>query len=271
MNIAEMIQNIATSSAIVLSVMYIVGGLIVNLNLARRGLVEYQILKVKYLVVGIIFLLQVIGVFVFACLPALLLSLIDTNNLYFYEILNIVSMLASISLLLAWARLTASSKSYFTSWSYWFIASSIGYLFPALQVFREILFPLHHVLRMVINGQAVLTAILTFLAQIYHFSAFYYGVPSKFVGSLDPIGIGIPSRIKIACTSENSALLKNLGVSVNKQNVTGELFLIDETDNNYIVAFELLPAEKSHLGTLKIDKSIVKAILFLTDGNDSQQ
>jgi len=52
----QLFQNIATVSALVVGITYIIGGLIVNLNLTRRGLVEYQILKVKYLVVGIIFL-----------------------------------------------------------------------------------------------------------------------------------------------------------------------------------------------------------------------
>jgi len=37
MNIGEIIQNVATGSAVVLGITYIVGGLIVNLNLARRG------------------------------------------------------------------------------------------------------------------------------------------------------------------------------------------------------------------------------------------
>ena len=51
MNIGEIIQNIATGGAALLGLIYIIGGLIVNLNLTRRGIVEYQILKVKYLAV----------------------------------------------------------------------------------------------------------------------------------------------------------------------------------------------------------------------------
>jgi hypothetical protein len=48
MDIGNSIQNIVAASAVMLGFTYIVGGLIVNLNLARRGVVEYQILKVKY-------------------------------------------------------------------------------------------------------------------------------------------------------------------------------------------------------------------------------
>ena len=64
MNIGEIIQNLATGGAVVLGIIYIIGGLIVNLNLTRRGIVEYQILKVKYLAVGMIFMFQFFGVIV---------------------------------------------------------------------------------------------------------------------------------------------------------------------------------------------------------------
>ena len=74
MTVADIIQNVATGSVVIIGITYIIGGLIVNLNLARRGLVEYQVLKVKYLVVGIIFLLQLTGVLMFTCIPAFLLG-----------------------------------------------------------------------------------------------------------------------------------------------------------------------------------------------------
>jgi hypothetical protein len=74
MKIGEIIQNIATGGAALLGITYVVGGLIVNLNLARRGLVEYQILKVKYLPVGFIFLFQFMGVVLFTGVFAFLLT-----------------------------------------------------------------------------------------------------------------------------------------------------------------------------------------------------
>ena len=56
----SILQTILSGSALVLGFMYLVGGLIVNLNLARRGIIEYQILKVNYLVVGLISLVSLI-------------------------------------------------------------------------------------------------------------------------------------------------------------------------------------------------------------------
>lgn len=265
MDLIEFIQNLATASAVVLGITYIIGGLIVNLNLARRGLVEYQILKVKYLVVGIIFLLQTAGVFVFASLPALLIATRNINDIYILEIINIVSMLSGIGLLYAWARLTTSSNSFFRSWWFWFFASALGYLFPAMQVIRVYLFPVDNVIRQVVNGQAAMTAVLTFLAQVYHYSAFYYGTAGM-MGARDPIGMGIPSRIRLSCTPENAALLRNLGAPMTERNVSETVYLLDETDSSYIVALSPHADAPGVVGTLKVDKSLVKAILFLPAG-----
>jgi hypothetical protein len=256
----QFIQNIATGGAIFVSITYIVGGLIVNLNLARRGLVEYQILKVKYLVVGIIFLLQAIGVFTFAAIPGLALTLAQIESIYVLEIINIISMLASLSLLLAWARLGAGSI--FTGWTYWFLASSIGAIFPVMVLLRQLIFPLHHVVRYIILGQAVLTAVLTGMAQLYHYSAFYYG-RKHIAGALDPIGVGIPTRVRMAFDETEMRILENLGVLVKDNNITDDLFLIDETDRYYIISF--YHGKEDTERTVKIEKDSVKAILYRPD------
>lgn len=260
--IMQFIQNIATGSALFVGVTYIIGGLIVNLNLARRGLVEYQILKVKYLVVGIIFLLQSVGVFTFAAIPAFALAITRINSIYILEIINIASMLFSITLLLTWARLSIDSKSKLITWNYWFLASSVGAIFPVMVLFRHIFFPLTDFVRIVILSQAVLTAVLTVMAQIYHYSAFYYGRKHG-LGALDPIGVGIPTRVQIAFDEKEIRILENMGLSVQKNNITDDIHLIDETDQYYIIGFR--QKDEVHEKTLKVIKSSVKAILYRPD------
>lgn len=265
MNIAEIIQNIATGSAVALGLTYILGGLIVNLNLARRGIVEFQIVKVRYLVAGIIFLLQALGAYALAFIGAVAALLMDIPNEWL-QALNILSMIAAGSLLLAWVRLPSNTKSPFASWSYWLSAATLGAIFPALILVRHILVrPPMNFLEIVLVIQAMLTSLLTTVGQIYHYAAFYYGRPSGVVGALDPIGVGIPSRVRIACTRENIPLFKSLGIALDKQNVTQDLFLIDETDHNYILAFEAVPGADKSAGTIKMDKALVKAILFLPE------
>ena len=264
MNIGEIIQNVATGSAVVLGITYIVGGLIVNLNLARRGIVEFQIVKVKYLVAGLIFILQSLGCIILAVVLGVVVVVYEVPSVWLQGI-NIVSLLAALSLFVAWARLPSNSVSFFAGWRYWVIASVIGAAFPAIVFLRWSLLQRQlGVFEIVFMIQAFLTGALTLMGQIYHYAAFYYGKPSK-LGALDPIGVGIPSRIRIACTQETAALLKNLGVTFNKQNVTSDLFLVDETDHYYIVAFDSIPDQSKKTGTLKIDKSLVKAMLYTAD------
>lgn len=258
MNLSTLIQNVATGSAVILGLTYIVGGLIVNLNLTRRGLVEYQILKVKYLVVGIIFLLQAVGVFAFGGLPAFGL-LLWANNLVLIEIVNVVSMLAAITLLAVWSRYSANSKSFLIQWRFWFIASAVGAIFPMLVLWRQLLFPSTEWLWIIISVQAVMTAALTFMSQLYHYSAFYYGRPRP-NRVLDPIGIGLPTRVNLVCEESVVPALNELGLPVQK-NIIQDVYLIDETDQHYIVALEQLPGAESGNETFKIGKALVKIIL----------
>lgn len=262
MNLGEIIQYIATGSAVILGLTYIVGGLIVNLSLARRGVVEFEILKTKYLVVGIVFLLHVAGVFTFAVLPAFALLLPTWQSEILLQVINLVSMLASGSLMVIWARYPSNTKSFLGTWWYWFIASMLGAIFPMLILLRQVLAPRPDVIWVIVIAQAVLTAALTFLAQAYHYSAFYYGQNLGF-GGLDPIGVGIPSRVQLACDEKASAALEELGISTSPNGITENLYLIDETDKHYIVGFRR-EAERGEQ-TLKIDKSLVKAILYKPD------
>ena len=256
--LTQFIQNIATAGAFILGITYIVGGLIVNLNLTRRGLIEYQILKVKYLVVGIIFLLQAIGTFVFAGLPAFAL-LLWANNLLLLQVVNILSMLAAISLLLVWSRYSANSTSFVIRWQFWFVSSTVGAVFPMLVLLRQLLMPNTEWLWVIVSAQAVMTAVLNFMAQIYHYSAFYYGRPRP-NRELDPIGIGIPTRIDLICDEAISSDLSELGLPI-KKNIIRDVYLIDETDQHYIVALDQVPGAHSRNETYKIGKTLVKAIL----------
>jgi hypothetical protein len=257
----QAIQNIATGGAILLGSTYIIGGLIVNLNLSRRGVVEYQILKVKYLAVGIIFFLQVIGVFAFAGLIAF--ALLNFASVVFLQFINILSMLAALSLLLVWSRYPSNTPSFLGDWKFWFITSTVGAIFPMLVLETELLVPRFYLPWGIVIVQAGMTALLTSMAMLYHYSAFYYGRP-RGSGALDPIGIGIPTRVRLACEADKLHLLESLGVPIETENTTADLYLVDETDRHYIISYQMVTGEKADQ-TLKIDKDLVKAILYIPE------
>jgi hypothetical protein len=125
MNINEIIQNVATGGAIVLGAIYVVGGLIVNLNLTRRGIVEYQILKVKYLVVGMIFMFQFFGVVIFTLIPVALIFMFS-YNIQTVQATSVLSILASLALLIVWSRYPPNTKSFVGKWWFWFVLSVLA-------------------------------------------------------------------------------------------------------------------------------------------------
>ena len=261
MNIGELIQNIATGGAVLLGLTYVVGGLIVNLNLTRRGIIEFEILKSKYLVVGLVFLLHVIGVFTFATLLGLLLFLVGENMLII-QLVNLVCMISAGSMLVIWARYSSSTRSWLTDWWYWFFASTLAAIFPMFMLARQIVNPTFNTFWGIVTFQAILTSALTFLAQAYHYSAFYYGRVHG-LGALDPIGVGIPTRVQLACDEKMAMLVRGLGVPVSAAGITSDLYLIDETSQHYIISFQR--EADSRENTLKLDKASVKAILFKPD------
>jgi hypothetical protein len=262
MDIGNLIQNIATGGAALLGITYVIGGLIVNLNLARRGLVEYQILKVKYLAVGFIFLFHFSGVLLFTSVPAFLL-IPSANNIFLAQVFNLLSVLASLVLFYVWSHYPPNTKSVVSRWTFWFALSVITMIFPILVLMHQTLFPAR-TLGWIINSiLAITTGALAIMAQLYHYSSFYYGRPSG-LGSLDPIGIGIPTRVNLLCDEKTSANLKQLGLPIEK-NIIQDVYLIDETDQHYILGLEQVPGGEGNNETYKIEKSVVKVILHRPD------
>jgi hypothetical protein len=253
---SSVIQTVLSSGALILGFTYVVGGLIVNLNLARRGITEYQILKVKYLVVGIVFLLNSVGSFVLAAIPAFF-SLILAENILVSQVLSIVSIIAGSSLILAWAKLPQNTDSPMAQRWFWFFASVVGALFPMTVLIRQILASRFDIYSVVLVIEGLMSAVLVFIGQIYHYSAFYYGRSGRLFGSLDPIGLGIPTPVRLACGREEFTLLENLGLPVIQPCIIGEVFLIDETEKQYIIGLQREGGE-----TIKIPKETIKAILY---------
>lgn len=266
MNIAEIIQNIATGGAALLGITYVIGGLIVNLNLTRRGVVEYQILKVKFLVVGLIFLLHYSGAVIFAfVLVALLASLAldPAVNVLLVRTLSIPSILGALGLLYVWSRYPPDTQASVGRWRFWFLMSSLATVFPLYVLLHQVFLPARDLDWVANTLLAVLCGLLTIMAAIYHYSAFYYGRPAG-LGALDPIGMGIPTRVDVVCDPSVSADLVQLGLPLQK-NILRDMYLVDETNDQYILSQEQVPGGDGNNHTYKINKSLVKAILHKPD------
>ncbi len=262
MSIGQIIQNVAAGSAVFLGITYIVGGMIVNLNLSRRGIVEYQILKVKYLAVGTIFLIHFVGAVILTFVPALLIFVYIRDTLLI-QIISILSVLGALVLLYVWSRYPANTKSIVGTWKFWVALSSVALLFPLIILLYQIYSPQHGGEWVFLNLLAVLMSALAVLAQIYHYSTFYYGRPAG-AGVMDPIGMGIPTRVDLLCEEKISPALARLGLPI-RNNIICDVYLIDETDVHYIVGKVQVPSADENNETYKIDKALVEVILHKPD------
>jgi hypothetical protein len=263
MSIAEVIQNVATGSVVFLGITYILGGLIVNLNLARRGLVEYQVLKVKYLAVGVIFLLQFTGVLMVSSILAFML-LPQTHDIFIVQGLNLISVLASLGLLHVWTLHRSTALSFLRLWRSRFMLSVAAMVFPVL-VFLYQVFRSDSSLDWIVNSVlAVATGALALMAHIYHYATFYYGQPAAGFYTSDPVGMGIPTAVNLLVDQKISEALSELGLRV-QNNIVQGVYLVDETSQHYIVSEEQVPGADGKNKTYKIDKSLVNVILHMPE------
>lgn len=262
MTLGELIQNIAAAGAIFLGITYVLGGLIVNLNLSRRGVVEYQVLKVKYLAVGIIFLMHFFGAALLTSIPAFLIFLY-VRDFLLIQLTSILSVFGCVVLLYIWSRYPPNTKSFAGTLWFWIGQSVLANLYPMLILFYQLFTPGSGLAWWSNVVLALLVGALAVIAQIYHYSAFYYGRPGG-TGTLDPIGMGIPTRVHLLCDETIAPALAELGLEVNK-NIIRDIYLIDETQEHYIVSKEKVPGHEGSNETFKINKSLVKVIMHKPD------
>jgi hypothetical protein len=267
MSMGEFLSNIATGGAVFIGIVYIIGGMIVNLNLTRRGVVEYQILKVKFLAVGLIFLLHFLGVVLFAAIPVVLIATfaIDPTEegALLVQALSIPSIVAAFILLFVWSLNSPSTSSFVAHWWFWFLLSVTATVFPLYVLLHQMLVPVTTFEWTLNTILGILVGALALMAMIYHYSSFYYGRPAG-LGTLDPIGMGIPTRVDLLCDEKVSADLTDLGLPL-KKNIIHNIYLIDETSEHYIVSQERVPGGEGNNQTYKIDKDLVKVILHKPD------
>src|SRR5688572_12987441 len=137
-------------------------------------------------------------------------------------------------------------------------------------VFPVLVF-LHQVLRLdtsldwIVNSVlAVAAGALALMAHIYHYAAFHYGQPAAGFYSADPVGMGIPTTVNLLIDEKISKALSEMGLRV-QNNITQDVYLIDETSQHYIVSEEQVPGSDGKNKTDKIDKSLVKVILHMPE------
>src|SRR4051812_9599239 len=95
------IETLLSSAGLILGLVYVVGGLIVNLSLSQYGVTGYQVLRAKYLAVGLTFLTNFAAIIFLATIGAFL---IIAANDFVQQMALLASLVASICLLWLWGK-----------------------------------------------------------------------------------------------------------------------------------------------------------------------
>jgi hypothetical protein len=260
MELTAILEVLLGASAVIVGTIYIVGGLIVNLHLAQHGVTEYQVVRVKYFVVGFTYLLNLVALTALALLPALLIATLD---FYTQQVFLVLSLLASLLLLILWGndRLTTRMGRAFRPWYLWVIIGAIASSYP-LSVFFRTLFGAGGsgvaFESMILIFEAILAGALAFIGQTYFYARHLYAAPSALFGSMDPIGVGVPVEVRLAVKEEAMIGLLELGLPKLGEQTLGPLSLLDETDTHYIVRVP----DVTRFRAIKIEKEAVRAILY---------
>ncbi len=258
MPITELIKNLASIIALVIGITYIIGGLIVNLYLTRYGVTEYQILRVKFLVVGLVYIANAISIFALAATPAIFLIAI---NQFLQQGLFVVSLISSVLLLWLWAKsIDTNKKPKFRPWRIWVALGTLSSIFPLVAIIRLAITGLVDIYSWFLSVEAILAGVLTIIGQVYYYARYLYGRPNLVLGASDPVGMGTPVNVQLAGEEKNMSYLQNLGVPFIQANVTDEVLLLDETDKEYIIGV----ITKTSTQAIKVSKDIIKAIIYLS-------
>jgi hypothetical protein len=258
----QTIQTITSAAALLIGTAYVFGGLIVNIYLSQYGVTEYQILRIKYLVVGLVFLFYV-SVVVVICAVALLIivATIPSILVQYFWLTFVISLIASLALLRLWL---SGKKAGEQKWSSKIAVTAgrwlglLSFIFPIAIFARQSLLNANDPFTIVQLFAAALVAILSLFGHLYFYTNYVYGNPE--FSKLDMIGMGTPTNVQLAGPGDNLSLLGQMGIPLAQPTLTDKLALIDETDSHYIVGI----GPKLQMRVFKVDKELIKGIVYLS-------
>lgn len=273
MDALDLIQKVLGILAILIGGVYLTGGLIVNLHLSRFGVSEYQLLKAKYLAVGLNFLASLTMLVLSVSFVCAFLS--PVHSLSSLQIRLVISTIA-----LLWTALLYYSQG-FRNWSKRFGVcifrrakqEAISFCLWILSVIGIALYPMS-----VAFSYGWMVSDLDILQQssLYLGIAVLYGVSGLMLATLyfgveiyanpvptgpqaaDFIGTGKPQIVQFVGDKDVFKLLKQLGIPLETSRLTAELGLLDETGDYYLV---VVPDGNSRKA-FKIRRDGIKGIAF---------
>jgi hypothetical protein len=262
--VMSLLVNIASVAGFFLGIVYAIGLIIVTLHLNRYGIASVNLVQARYLVVGFVYLLLVLGAAMFTSVPALLLVFFVSLNSSTYIVMPL-GLLSLVSLLLASVFPTAfgirvqrkygAKNNQIVYWRYWHITLFLSVLMLWLVLARSILLG-----DLFSKIAFVLLLIAILFTGIIYYTIFLYQSPIL-VGNpiLELIGSGQPIKVRISIAKNALSGFRKYGILDSKEEISEPLFLLDETSDEFIVLTNFEGKERA----IKINKSVVTSIIYL--------
>lgn len=257
------LESLLGSLGLVVGVTYVIGGLIVNLNLSQYGVTEYQIVRVKYLAVGMTFLINAVWNLMPGALAAFALLIWLPSP--WWWVIAIFSLLAGVWLLWFWARPRTSAAGVkvlgwqLGCWRFWVIVTAAAWVYPLMVMIRQWIAPQSDVFSVLLAALAFLVGVLACVGQVYYYGRYIYGDIGSLFGGVDPIGSGQLVRVQLSGKPEDIEVLQGMGIPIARPGLTDAVMLIDETETHYLIG---IPHQIGHRA-VKVVKEMVRAILYL--------
>ncbi len=259
----EAIQIAASALALATAALYVLGGLIVNIYLSKYKITEYQIVSVHYLVVGAVFLLNVVWTLlqgIFAAFFVTPLIFINQQLLSLpLPILFGLSLFASVVLILPDnIRSRTISGLVGRIRGKLMILRLLSLLYPFTVAIRSSILLLSGTVSQQDTSSAPSLFMFAIIALTYDYAWRVYGAPIDDKDNRMDIGIGrgTPRPVRLAGDQKDMHLLALVDIPLINSELTNEIFLLAETSNHYIVTRTL----DENGEAIKVRKEIVSAL-----------
>jgi hypothetical protein len=260
----DTIGNIASIAGFFLGIVYGIGLVIVTIHLNRYGITSVYLVQARYLVVGFVYLIHVLGMAIFSAPLALVIILIMglENSTYIIVPIGLLGLIlvlqASYAPITFENKMKRKHKSKFDQKNYW--------RFWHVTMFCSILMLWQTSARAVFLGDlyskiaSISLLIAVLFTGVVYYTIFLYQSPIS-VGNpiLELIGAGQPIKIRLTVDKDKISSFQKYGLFTTQDEISDPLLLLDETSQDFLVIINFEGKERA----VKINKSVVNSVIYL--------
>lgn len=264
----QALQQLSSLFTLFAALTYLVGGLIVNIHLGKYRITEYQLLSIDYLIVGLVFLWNLCLMLIVPFIPATFVLAFERLHyqpgIYGGIGVSIIGTLGYLVWMTLYSHLPAKLKK---NKVIPFLLSSLAIIYPLSVILRFVSPSLSDIVPEWEKSVAAAIGAFQIGGITINYAWRVYGNPvdetTDDIGG--GIGRGVPRSVQLAGDEEKLALLVHVGIPLVNDNLSSIVYLIGETNTQYIVTRSLEDDSEA----IKVNKDTVSAIRYLRNDQAS--